>query len=327
MIPGLARLKGTVVAAPLATVRPGYVPGLTTVILTRDEEVHIARAIASVQAFSHEVLVVDSYSQDRTCEIARSLGARVVQNPWVNQARQFRFALAECGIRTEWILRLDADEVVGPDLAARLAQVLPTLTPQVTGVVLNRRHMFMGRWVRHGGRYPLRLLRVWRNGLGEVEDRWMDEHVRLKAGRAIALDGVFADVCERDVAFFVAKHNGYAAREAVEVLGRKYGLLGEARTPSIASIGAQARVKRWIKEQVYNRLPFGFGPLAYFLWRYLLQLGFLDGRSGLIYHVMQGFWYRFLVDVRVLELERALRPCRTREERLAVLRRATGLAL
>jgi glycosyltransferase involved in cell wall biosynthesis len=326
MIAGLARLKGAVVPAPSASVRPGYLPGLTTVILTRDEDVHIARAIASVRAVSREVLVVDSFSRDRTLEIARSLGARVVQNPWVNHARQFHFALNECGICTEWVMRLDADEVVGADLAAKLGEVLPSLPLDVTGIALNRRHVFMGRWVRHGGRYPLRLLRVWRNGLGEVEDRWMDEHVRLNSGRAIALEGFFADACERDIAFFVTKHNGYATREAIDVLGRKYRLFAEVPALSAAS-GAQARAKRWIKEQVYNRLPFGVGPLAYFLYRYIFQLGFLDGRAGLIYHLMQGFWYRFLVDVRVLELERAMRRCCTAEERLAVLRDTTGLKL
>lgn len=326
MIPALAAIKGAVVPAPAASVRPGYLPGVTTVILTYDEEVHIARAVASARAFSREVLVVDSFSRDATVAIARSMGARVVQHAWVNYARQFRFALEECGIRTEWILRLDADELVGADLAAKLDATLPTLPLDVTGVVFNRRHMFMGRWVRHGGRYPLRLLRVWRNGLGEIEDRWMDEHVRLRSGRKIALSGEFADACERDIAFFVAKHNGYAAREALDVLGRKYGLFG-APPLTAAGSGVQARLKRLVKERLYNRLPFGVGPLAYFLWRYVAQLGFLDGRAGLVYHLMQGFWYRFLVDVRVLELERAIAPCRTAEERLTALRRATGLQL
>jgi glycosyltransferase involved in cell wall biosynthesis len=327
---GLARDKATIVAAPVAapvaSLRPGYLPGVTTVILTFDEEVHIARAIASAQAFSREVLVVDSFSRDRTVEIARGLGARVVQHAWVNYARQFRFALEQCGIATEWVLRLDADECIGGDLAARLRETLPELPLDVTGVVLNRRHVFMDRWIRRGGRYPLSLLRVWRNGLGEVEDRWMDEHVRLREGRSVTLAGEFSDVCERDIAFFVAKHNGYAAREAVDVLGRKYGLLAAPPLTAVGS-GNQARVKRFVKERIYNRLPFGIGPLLYFLYRYVIQLGFLDGRAGLVYHVMQGFWYRFLVDVRVLELERAMRHCRTTETRLAALRDATGLKL
>jgi hypothetical protein len=185
----------------------------------------------------------------------------------------------------------------------------------------------MGRWVRHGGRYPLRLLRLWRHGLGEVEDRWMDEHVLLREGRTITMPGAYSDACERDIAFFVAKHNGYAAREAIDVLARRYGLFGAVRDISAQSSGRQAKLKRWVKENVYNRLPFGIGPLAYFLYRYFVQFGFLDGREGLIYHAMQGLWYRFLVDVRVLELERAIQGCTTREDRLAALRDATGLKL
>jgi glycosyltransferase involved in cell wall biosynthesis len=326
MTAALARDKAAIVAAPQPCTRAGFVPGVTTVILTFDEEIHIARAIASAQAFSREVLVVDSFSRDRTVEIARGMGARVVQNPWINYARQFRFALEECGIATEWVLRLDADEHIGADLAATLQRTLPQLPLEVAGVVLNRRHVFMGRWIRHGGRYPLQLLRLWRNGLGEVEDRWMDEHVRLREGRSIEIAGDFADICERDMAFFVTKHNGYATREAIDVLGRKYALFDQASTLDEGS-GAQARAKRFVKERIYNRLPFAVGPLAYFLFRYVFQLGFLDGRAGLVYHVMQGFWYRFLVDVRVLELERAVRTCTTREARLAALRDATGLKL
>lgn len=318
--------KAVIVPAPVPSTRAGFVPGVTTVILTFDEEIHIARAIACAQAFSREVLVVDSYSRDRTVEIARSMGARVVQNAWVNYARQFRFALEECGIDSEWVLRLDADERIGDELAATLRETLPQLPLDVAGVVLNRRHVFMGRWIRHGGRYPLHLLRLWRNGLGEVEDRWMDEHVRLREGRSIALDGEFSDVCERDIAFFVAKHNGYATREALDVLGRKYALFEQVPALDEGS-GAQARAKRFVKERIYNRLPFGVGPLAYFLFRYVGQLGFLDGRAGLIYHFMQGFWYRFLVDIRVLELERVVRRLPTREARLAALRDATGLKL
>ncbi|MET1755146.1 glycosyltransferase family 2 protein [Novosphingobium sp. RD2P27] len=308
-------------------VRAGYLPGITTIILTLDEEIHIARAIANAQAFSREVLVVDSFSRDRTVDIARSMGARVVQNAWVNYARQFRFALEECGVQTEWILRLDADELIGPELAKRMELVLPTLTQDVTGIVLNRRHVFMGKWIRHGGRYPLHLLRVWRNGLGEVEDRWMDEHVRVRGGRTIALPGLFEDANLRDIAFFVAKHNGYAAREALDVLGKRHGLFAEGPELTAANSGEQAGLKRHLKAKVYNRLPFGIGPLAYFLYRYVFQLGFLDGRAGLVYHLMQGFWYRFLVDVRVLELEQAIRSCVTPEEKRAALRDATGLKL
>lgn len=317
--------------APVAAVRTepdaGLVPGITTVILTFNEDMHIERAIASARAISHDILVVDSYSTDRTVELAEACGARVIQNKWINYAKQFEFALAHGDIRSAWTLRLDADELIGPDLAARINAELPKLPDDVAGIVLNRRHIFMGRWVKHGGRYPLLLLRLWRTGQGEVEDRWMDEHVLVHGGRTIRMDGEFADASERDLTFFVTKHNGYATREAIDVLDQRYGLFNKAPDLTAENTAWQAKAKRFVKERIYNRLPFGVGPIGYFLYRYFIQLGFLDGRSGLIYHFMQGLWYRFLVNAKVVELEAAIATCRSREDRIAVLREATGLKL
>lgn len=301
--------------------------GITTVILTFNEEMHIERAIASAKAISSDILVVDSYSTDRTVALAEQAGARVVQNKWVNYAKQFQFALEHGDIRSAWTLRLDADELIGPDLAARINAELPGMPADVAGIVFNRRHIFMGRWVKHGGRYPLYLVRLWRTGQGAVEDRWMDEHVLIQGGRTLTMKGEFADASERDIAFFVTKHNGYAAREAIDKLDQRYGLFPKAAEISADNSGWQASLKRFVKERIYNHLPFGTGPLGYFLYRYFIQLGFLDGRSGLIYHFLQGFWYRFLVEAKTYEFERAIAGCTTREERIAVLRRVTGLSL
>jgi glycosyltransferase involved in cell wall biosynthesis len=301
-------------------------PDVTTVILTFNEELHIARAIASAQVFSREILVVDSFSTDRTVEIAQSLGARVIKNVFVNQARQFNYALDHGQIKSEWILRLDADEVIGSELAVRFCAELPFVSEDVAGVILRRRHIFMGKWIRYGGRYPLDLLRLWRVGKARVEDRWMDEHVVLSEGKSIVMEGEFADVNERDIAFFVTKHNNYATREAIELLAKKYSLFPISHD-SGARLSKQAMMKRKAKESFYNKLPFGFGPLAYFLFRYIIQLGFLDGRRGFIYHFMQGFWYRLLVDVRLLELEAALREVQDPRERAAAIRRLTGLKI
>jgi len=302
-------------------------PGVTAVILTHNEALHIARAVASARQVCSDVIVVDSGSTDGTAELAREAGARVLHNPWVNYARQFAWALEHGGIGTAWVLRLDADELIGGDLAARIAATLPTLGADVAGVTFDRRHIFMGRWIRHGGRYPLRLLRLWRTGHGEVEDRWMDEHVLVTGGRTVHIDGAFEDASLRDIAFFVAKHNGYAAREAIDVLDQRLGLFGQVGAMTAHNSGRQAGLKRLVKQRFYNRMPFGTGPALYFLYRYFLQLGFLDGRPGLVYHFLQGFWYRFLVDVRLWELERAVAGVSSREDRIAALARATGLKL
>lgn len=297
---------------------------ITTIILTHNEERHIERAIRSVEAFCREVVVVDSGSTDRTVEIAKSLGAIVLHNTWVNYAQQFQWALDHAPITSDWIMRLDADEVIEPDLAARLAADLPKLGPDVTGVNLKRKHIFMGRFIRHGGRYPLVLLRIFRRGQGRIEQRWMDEHIVVSGGRTVTFEGGFADVNLYDLTFFTAKHNGYATREAIDVLNKRYELFATDEALSAKSASLQASFKRGVKERVYNRLPFWMGPLGYFLYRYIVQLGFLDGREGLIYHFLQGFWYRFLVGAKVLEFDREIRGLASREDQRAALSRLTG---
>lgn len=296
---------------------------ITVVIITFNEAHHIARAIASVHPLARAVLVVDSFSTDATVDLARAAGARVLQHPFTSHAAQMQWALDHGGITTAWTLRLDADELIEPDLAQAIATTLPTLAADVTGVLLNRKHLFMGRWIRNGGRYPLWLLRLWRTGAGRMEARWMDEHVVLTHGRAIRLAGGFADANTGDLSFFTAKHNGYASREAVEVLATRHALFDAAPT----RLSGQARRKRMLKTKVYARLPLWAGPLGYFLYRYIAQRGFMDGRAGLIYHLLQGFWYRFLVAAKVAEWESELAACRSREERLARLATLSGLPI
>jgi len=299
---------------------------LSVIILTHNEARHLQRALAAIEPLSADVFIVDSGSTDQTIEIARTNGARVAHNAWVNYARQFQWALDHIPTAAEWIMRLDADEVIEPDLLKALQEQLPKLPPDVTGVYLKRKHVFMGRWIKHGGRYPLVLLRIWRRGTARIENRWMDEHMVLTHGRAVTIEGGFADVNLGDISFFTDKHNRYATREAVDVLNQRYDLF--PRDDGLEEeASAQAARKRRLKEGFYNRLPFGVGPVLYFLYRYFWQLGFLDGKEGAIYHGLQGFWYRFLVDAKVLELERALVGASTREEKLALLAKLTSLKL
>lgn len=294
---------------------------LTVVILTFNEAHHIGRAIESVRGIARHILVVDSFSTDATILLAEAAGARVLCHAFVNHAAQFQWAIDHGGIASGWTMRLDADEVVGADLAAAIARSLPSLPAEVTGITLERKHIFMGRMIRHGGRYPMRLLRIWRTGCGRVEQRWMDEHVVVDHGRTVRLKGGFADANLGELGFFTVKHDGYATREAIEVLAARYGLFSAADRPT----EKHARRKRWIKRQIYDRLPLWAGPAGYFLWRYVVRLGFLDGRIGLIYHALQGFWYRFLVAAKVAEWGSVLDRCASHEERIARLEALTGL--
>lgn len=300
---------------------------LTVIILTFNEENHIERCIRSVQPIAKQIFVVDSFSTDRTVEIAESLGARAWQHEFINQAQQFQWALETLPVASEWVMRMDADEYLQPELVDEIRSRLPFLSDEITGINLKRRHIFMGRWIRHGTRYPLVLLRIWRNGKGRIERRWMDEHIILTGGKSVTFENDFCDHSLRDITWWTEKHNKYATREAIEVLNRKYRLF-DADDAIVAEHGfSQAGFKRIIKERIYNRLPVFCGPLLYFLYRYFIRLGFLDGKEGLAYHFLQGFWYRFLVEVKVMEFDRELRGLGDRESRLARLEDLTGYVL
>jgi glycosyltransferase involved in cell wall biosynthesis len=236
---------------------------------------------------------------DGTRDIAAAHGAEVLQNPWINYATQFNWAIDHAAATTDWIMRLDADEIVTPELAVTLAGLD---AQAAAGLTVNRRIHFLGRWIRWGGIYPVRVLRVWRTGRGRCEDRWMDEHI-LVDGAVAHVDGDIADINLNSVTWWTQKHNGYATREAIDEL------LRETRVDSAATgdIGRQAGVKRWVKRNVYAHLPLGGRAFAYFIYRYFILLGFLDGWQGLAFHGLQGGWYRFLVDVKVYEIRELMR--------------------
>lgn len=300
---------------------------LAVLILTHNEEQHIGRALDAVAPFATEIFVVDSSSTDRTVEIAQARGATVLSNPWTNYSKQFQWGLDNAPISAEWIMRLDADEIIEPDLAREIVAKLPTLGPDVAAVNLKRKHIFLGRWVRYGGRYPLILTRIWRRGQGRIEDRWMDEHIMIWGGRTVLFDAPFSDHNLNDLGFFTDKHNKYATREAVDVLNQRYGLFSQDVALKSDASSLQASLKRFVKERIYNKIPFPISTLAYFLYRYIFQLGFLDRREGFIYHFLQGYWYRFLVGAKILEFDRAIRNLPTVDEKRAELARLTKLKL
>lgn len=300
---------------------------LAVVILTYNEAIHLSRALASVAMIASQVFVIDSGSTDETVALAEAAGAIVLTNPFINQAQQFQWALDNAPITADWVMRLDADEVIEADLSETLAERLSTLPLEVCGVNLKRKHIFMGRWIRHGGRYPLTMLRVWRRGHARVEQRWMDEHILLKSGSTISVDGGFADINLNDLTYFTDKHNKYATREAIDVIAQKYDLFSRGEALETRATSAAVSGKRWLKESLYNRLPFWAGPVGYFIYRYVFQAGFLDGREGLIYHGLQGGWYRFLVAAKVSELEREISSLDGTHARIAALKRLTGLDL
>ena len=181
---------------------------LTVIILTKNESRHIRRAIDSVSSIASRILVVDSGSTDDTVEIAENLSAQVLFNPWRNYATQFNFALDHLPEGTNWVLRLDADEVVTPELAVEIASGLSSLQPEIAGVYVSRRMCFFGRPIRWGGVFPIRVLRLFRAGQGRCEDRWMDEHI-LAEGATMDFQGEIMDDNLNSITWWTEKHNNY----------------------------------------------------------------------------------------------------------------------
>ena len=272
---------------------------LTVIILTKNEEKNIEKCIRSLQDLPKRIVLIDSYSTDSTAELARSLGAEVVEHPFESHAAQFNWALENICLDTEWIMRLDADEELLPELVAELNERLSALPETVTGMILRRRVYFLGRWLKHGGKYPELLLRVFRRGHGRSEMRQMDEHLVVLDGECVTSKHDFLDNNQKSLEWWIAKHNWYSNKEVLDCLGQE----DDGSVDGGASSG-QARAMRVIKKHGYYKLPRFFRAHLYFIYRYYFRLGFLDGKEGKIYTFLQAYWYRFLVDAKLYECEK-----------------------
>jgi glycosyltransferase involved in cell wall biosynthesis len=273
---------------------------LSVILLTFNEEKHIERCLRSLLPFTDKIFIVDSGSTDRTVALAEALGARVVQNAWVTYAQQFNFGIQHTPFRTTWLMRMDADEYVLPELADEINTRLPTLPADVSGVYVKRRVVFMNRWIRHGGYYPTWLLRLWRAGQGICEETWMDEHIKLSQGRTVQFQQDLVDHNLNNLTWWTQKHNNYAIREVIDLLNIRYNF-NDAEVVEPRFFGTQEQRKRWLKVK-YASVPLFTRPVVYFLYRYFVKLGFLDGTKGLMWHFLQGLWYRFLVDAKIYEV-------------------------
>jgi len=269
----------------------------TALILTYNESKHLSRCLDSLSELFSEVVVIDSFSTDNTTLIAKKYGVTLVQNEFINQAQQLNWYLDNHKIDSEWIFRIDADEVITPELRSNLEGGLDYISNSVSGITINRRIYFLGKWIRHGGIYPIPVLRLWRNGRGYCENRWMDEHIIVQ-GEVEHVSGDISDINLNNLSWWVDKHNNYASREAVEVV---LSQTRESKSNDM-KMSANASRKRWIKRVVYSRIPLGIRAVLYFTYRYIFLAGFLDGSKGFAFHLFQGLWYRLLVDYKVLEL-------------------------
>lgn len=272
---------------------------ISAYIITLNEERHIRRAIENARKYAREVYVLDSYSSDRTCEIAESMGAHVYRRRFTYHADQLNWGLKNIPFATEWIWRQDADEYLTDELIDEINRVLPAADESVNAFTAPCLRKFMGRHIRHGI-VPLVLLRLFRKGHAQWEDKKMDEHIYVTDGIIGELEQPFFDDSLLTLTEWTAKHNAYATKEAADLLCTEYGL---HENGEVVNSGAHSMAVRR-KKLKYCRLPLFWRAFAFFAYRYIIRLGFLDGKEGFLWHFLQGFWYRSLADAKVFEIKK-----------------------
>jgi glycosyltransferase involved in cell wall biosynthesis len=271
-------------------------PPVSVLVPTLDEELNLPDCLDSV-SWADEVFVVDSYSRDRTVQIARERGAHVVQHPFESYSLQKNWALNTLPFRNPWVLIVDADERVTPELKCEMETVLPNA--DCAGYYLNRRVIFLGRWIRHAGWYPNWNLRLFRHQLGRYDGREVHEHVVLD-GPAGYLRNDLLHLDRRGLEAFVARHNRYSTLEAAARFKAESDAPDRARLP-VSLLASPVQRKRFVRERVWPRVP--AKPLVLFVYMYLLRRGFLDGRAGLALCVFHAF-QEFMVGLKLAELRR-----------------------
>jgi len=244
---------------------------IAALIPTCNEALNLPDCLASLRGWVDEIFVVDSFSTDRTCEIASAAGAQVVRHEYRGPAEQKNWALDNLSISADWVLILDADERVTAALRDEIVGLIAAPGARL-GFYLNRLFIFYGHPIRHCGWYPSWVLRLFRRGAARYESRAVHEHMVVDGPVGYCRNHLLHED-QRDLSHWIDKHNRYSSLEAIEMMRARSGT---SRTAS--RLHGAVALKRLIKERLWPYLP-GRG-LLYFLYLYVLRLGFLDGAAG-----------------------------------------------
>jgi glycosyltransferase involved in cell wall biosynthesis len=274
-------------------------PPVSVIVLACNEEANLPECLASLKCLDCEVLVVDSGSTDRTREIARQAGAAVFDHPFETYGAQRNWAQDHLPLAAGWVLHLDSDERLTPEVVCEINRLLRNPPSDVDGFLFRKRTFFLGRWIRHGGHYPSYHLRLFRRERGACEERLYDQHYMVQ-GNVRELQHDYVDVLTSDLSVWSARHVRWAELEAREIVkGHDPGSRVMA-----SPFGNPIQRRRWLREGLYWRLPLFLRPFLYWFYRYFVRLGFLDGQEGMIFHFLQGFWFRFLIDAKLFEMRK-----------------------
>jgi len=272
------------------------------IILTFNEEMHLPKLLNSIQTLEAPVFVLDSGSTDATLSICKQFNVVTAFHTFENHPKQWDFALKNFGVKTPWVICLDADQQVMPELLLRLKNFDDQAYAKVNGIYFNRKNYFKGQWIKHGGYYPFYLLKMFRREVGFSDLNENMDHRFIAPGKTmIWKDGHLLEenLKENQIRFWIDKHNRYSDLLAHEEVERLQKLRQQTLKPKFG--GTPDERTAWLKN-LWWKLPRYWRPVLYFLYRMIFQLGFLDGKKGIVFHFLQGFWFRLMVDVKIDEL-------------------------
>ncbi|WP_075506988.1 glycosyltransferase family 2 protein [Prochlorococcus marinus] len=270
---------------------------IAIVILTKNEELHIARCLDYCLKLTNNIYVVDSLSEDNTVCIAESKGANVIKREWDGYANQYNFINKYLQNKFEWIFRVDADEIVSNELVQEIKSMIKKLDNTFSGISIPRRITFLRQKIRYGGVFPCHLVRIARPKYSKCEGL-IDEHI-VVSGKIHYLKEELLDDSLISLSSWISKHNKYSSLEALQLFNSRKN---KSYFDEKFKMSFKSRCRRIVKDKFFNNSPIFLRSLIYFLIRYILFFGFLDGIRGLGFHFLQAFWYRFIVDMKVYEI-------------------------
>ncbi len=271
------------------------------IILTFNEEQHLPRLLNSIKELNAPTFILDSGSKDKTIDIAKAYNATVIQHNFENHPKQWDFALKNFDIKTPWVVCLDADQIVSPQLTHYLINFKSIHYPDINGIYFNRKNIFKGKWLKHGGYYPFYLLKMFRFNAGHSDlNENMDHRFIVSGNKTIWKDGYLIEenLKENNISFWIEKHNRYSSLVADEEIERLNKTRTQSNKPNFW--GTPDERTAYLKS-IWWKLPLYLRPFIYLFYRMFIKLGFLDGKQGIIFHFLHAFWFRLLVDIKIDE--------------------------
>ena len=269
------------------------IQNIVPIILTYNDELMIGRLLDDLKPFGR-VMVIDSFSNDRTKDIVAGYGRDFIQHKFVNQATQINWAVDTFLTEDQWVLRLDSDERVSGELIQEIQKLCRRKTEFVG--YINRRMYWMGRKLNFSGVRTHYIGRLYQPTNARYEEV-TEEHLQHACASYFLKASFYEENLKNNIDYFILKHLETAKGEVNEYLK-----LSNVARGKLISRHAHIR-RRWLKLKVYNTAPLFSRPVLYFIYRYIFQLGFLDGKAGFSFCFFQALFYRMLIDQIISETE------------------------